>query len=358
MIELKNINVTFKQDKKEIVAVDDVSISIKQGEIYGIVGYSGAGKSTLVRVINLLQKPTKGVVKVKETSLTDLSEKELREERKKIGMIFQHFNLMKQRTIYENVNFSLKYAKLSKEEKHRKVLELLNLVGLEEKVDAYPSQLSGGQKQRVAIARALANDPDILLCDEATSALDPKTTGQILDLLKELNERLGLTIVLITHEMQVVKNICHRVAVMENGKVIEEKNSVELFSQSEKELTKDFIRTATHIDQALDTIINHPILSNLKDNEELIEFSYIGNQTAEPIIADLYSKFQVKTNILYGNIEIIQNVPIGHLIVTFSGAKAQRTQALNYLREQKIKVNQLQTAKEASSASLLVEGEV
>lgn len=341
MIELENISVKFKQDKKEIVAVDDVSLSIKKGEIYGIVGYSGAGKSTLVRVINLLQVPTIGTVKIKKTSLTDLTQKELREERKKIGMIFQHFNLMKQRTIYDNVNFSLKYAKLSKEGKHQKVLDLLTLVGLEEKVNAYPNQLSGGQKQRVAIARALANDPDILLCDEATSALDPKTTGQILELLKELNESLGLTIVLITHEMQVVKNICHRVAVMEDGRVIEEKRSVDLFSQPEKELTKDFIRTATHIDQALETILNHPVLSHLETNEELIEFSYIGNQTAEPIIAELYSKYQVKTNILYGNIEIIQDVPIGHLIVTLSGIKKQREEALAYLEEKDIKVNPL-----------------
>ncbi|MBO0487454.1 methionine ABC transporter ATP-binding protein [Vagococcus fluvialis] len=341
MIELENISVKFKQDKKEIVAVDDVSLSIKKGEIYGIVGYSGAGKSTLVRVINLLQVPTIGTVKIKKTSLTDLTQKELREERKKIGMIFQHFNLMKQRTIYDNVNFLLKYAKLSKEEKHQKVLDLLTLVGLEEKVNAYPNQLSGGQKQRVAIARALANDPDILLCDEATSALDPKTTGQILELLKELNESLGLTIVLITHEMQVVKNICHRVAVMEEGRVIEEKRSIDLFSQPEKELTKDFIRTATHIDQALETILNHPVLSHLEANEELIEFSYIGNQTAEPIIAELYSKYQVKTNILYGNIEIIQDVPIGHLIVTLSGIKKQREEALAYLEEKDIKVNPL-----------------
>lgn len=341
MIELENISVKFKQDKKEIVAVDDVSLSIKKGEIYGIVGYSGAGKSTLVRVINLLQVPTIGTVKIKNTSLTELTQKELREERKKIGMIFQHFNLMKQRTIYDNVNFSLKYSQLSKEEKHQKILELLSLVGLKEKANAYPNQLSGGQKQRVAIARALANDPDILLCDEATSALDPKTTGQILELLKELNESLGLTIVLITHEMQVVKNICHRAAVMEEGRIIEEKRSVDLFSQPEKELTKDFIRTATHIDHALETILNHPVLSHLEINEELIEFSYIGNQTAEPIIAELYNKYQVKTNILYGNIEIIQDVPIGHLIVTLSGVKKQREEALAYLEEKEIKVNPL-----------------
>ena len=341
MIKLENISVRFKQDKKEIIAVENVSLKIEAGEIFGIVGYSGAGKSTLVRVINLLQKPTTGTVSVNNVSLTELKPKELREQRKKIGMIFQHFNLMKQRTIYENVDFALKYSKLSKEERRKKVLELLTLVGLEDKVDAYPSQLSGGQKQRVAIARALANDPDILLCDEATSALDPKTTGQILDLLKELNESLGLTIVLITHEMQVVKNICHRVAVMENGQVIEEKSTVAIFSQPEKALTKDFIRTATHIDQALETILHHPSFSKLESNEELVEFSYIGDKTTEPIISELYSKYQVKTNILYGNVEFIQNVPIGHLVVTISGIEKQREQALNYLRKQNVVVNPL-----------------
>lgn len=341
MIELENIDVVFKQEKREVVAVNQVSLNINKGEIYGIVGYSGAGKSTLVRVINLLQRPTTGSVKVRGVSLTDLNSKELREQRKKIGMIFQHFNLMKQRTIYENVNFSLKYSKLSKEDKHKKVIDLLTLVGLKDKINAYPNQLSGGQKQRVAIARALVNDPDILLCDEATSALDPKTTGQILDLLKELNESLNLTIVLITHEMQVVKNICHRVSVMEDGRVIEEKSTVDLFSNPEKELTKDFIRTATHIDKAINTILQHPVLSKLDDEEELVEFSYVGSQTTEPIISELYSQFEVKANILYGNVEIIQDIPIGHLIVTISGTKNNRESALAYLIEQKIKVNSL-----------------
>lgn len=342
MIDLKDVSVIFQGDKqKEIKAVQNVSLHVNKGDVYGIVGYSGAGKSTLVRTINLLQRPTSGKVVINKKVITDLSEKELRQARKKIGMIFQHFNLMGSRTIFDNVAFPLKRSKLTKSQISKKVLELLDLVGLGDKADAYPSQLSGGQKQRVAIARALANDPEILLCDEATSALDPKTTGQILELLKELNESLGLTIVLITHEMQVVKNICHRVAVMEDGRIIEEKRSVDLFSQPEKELTKDFIRTATHIDQALETILNHPVLSHLEVNEELIEFSYIGNQTAEPIIAELYSKYQVKTNILYGNIEIIQDVPIGHLIVTLSGIKKQREEALAYLEEKDIKVNPL-----------------
>ncbi|WP_458102994.1 methionine ABC transporter ATP-binding protein [Enterococcus faecalis] len=343
MIELKNISVTFQQKKQEIQAVQDVSLTIDKGDIYGIVGYSGAGKSTLVRVINLLQRPTAGTVIINKENILTFSKKELRQQRKKIGMIFQHFNLMKERTIFSNIDFSLKYSGLSKSERCQKISHLLELVGLSEKRDAYPSQLSGGQKQRVAIARALANDPEILLCDEATSALDPKTTGQILALLKKLNQELNLTIVLITHEMQVVKEICNKVAVMENGCVVESNDIVSIFSQPQQPLTKDFIRTATHIDQALTTILEHPKLADLDKNQELIEFSYVGDQTNEPLIAQLYSQYQVYTNILYGNVEIVQNVPIGHLIVVLSGDEAQRQQALTYLAKQGVRTNVLKT---------------
>lgn len=343
MIELKNISVTFQQKKQEIQAVQDVSLTIDKGDIYGIVGYSGAGKSTLVRVINLLQRPTAGTVIINKENILTFSKKELRQQRKKIGMIFQHFNLIKERTIFRNIDFSLKYSGLSKSERRQKISHLLELVGLSEKRDAYPSQLSGGQKQRVAIARALANDPEILLCDEATSALDPKTTGQILALLKKLNQELNLTIVLITHEMQVVKEICNKVAVMENGCVVESNDIVSIFSQPQQPLTKDFIRTATHIDQALTTILEHPKLADLDKNQELIEFSYVGDQTNEPLIAQLYSQYQVYTNILYGNVEIVQNVPIGHLIVVLSGDEAQRQQALTYLAKQGVRTNVLKT---------------
>lgn len=337
MIELTNIDVIFQQKKEKIEAVKNVNLKIDKKDVFGIVGYSGAGKSSLVRVINYLQKPTNGKVVIDNVELGQLSPKELRKERKKIGMIFQHFNLMSARTISDNVEFSLKYSGKSKKERKDKVIELLALVGLSDKKDAYPSQLSGGQKQRVAIARALANDPEILLCDEATSALDPKTTLQILDLLRKLNKELGLTIVLITHEMQVVKEICNKVAVMENGRIIEQNDSVSIFSDPRKELTKDFIRTATHVDQALETILNHPTLSQLESNELLVEFSYVGDQTSEPLISKLYSQYQVTTNILYGNVEIIQNTPIGSLIVTLKGEAQQRMKAFNYLHSQQVK---------------------
>ncbi|WP_291293539.1 methionine ABC transporter ATP-binding protein [Enterococcus sp.] len=340
MISLKDITVTFTQPNKETVqAVKNVSLEVDKGDVYGIVGYSGAGKSTLVRVINLLQRPTSGSVVVNQTELTALPAKALREKRKTIGMIFQHFNLMDSRNVFDNVDFSLKYAGISKQERRQKVTELLSLVGLEEKAQSFPSQLSGGQKQRVAIARALANDPEILLCDEATSALDPKTTLQILALLKKLNRKLGLTIVIITHEMQVVKEICNKVAVMENGEIIEQGKSVQIFSQPTKSLTKDFIRTATHIDQALETILGSAKFSSLAKNEWLVELSYVGDQTNEPLIAQLYSRYQVTTNILYGNVEILQDVPIGSLIVSLSGEYGQRKRALDFLAEQGVYTN-------------------
>lgn len=340
MISLKDVSVTFTQPNKETVqAVKNVSLEVDKGDVYGIVGYSGAGKSTLVRVINLLQRPTSGSVVVNQTELTALPAKALREKRKTIGMIFQHFNLMDSRNVFDNVDFSLKYAGISKQERRQKVTELLFLVGLEEKARSFPSQLSGGQKQRVAIARALANDPEILLCDEATSALDPKTTLQILALLKKLNRKLGLTIVIITHEMQVVKEICNKVAVMENGEIIEQGKSVQIFSQPAKPLTKDFIRTATHIDQALETILGSAKFSSLAANEWLVELSYVGDQTNEPLIAQLFSRYQVTTNILYGNVEILQDVPIGSLIVSLSGEYGQRKRALDFLADQGVYTN-------------------
>ncbi|UUV98056.1 methionine ABC transporter ATP-binding protein [Vagococcus luciliae] len=342
MIELKDISVTFHQPDRDVYAVRDVDLIIEKGDIYGIVGFSGAGKSTLVRVINLLQRPTTGDVLIKGENITNLKGKDLRRKRQSIGMIFQHFNLMASRTIFDNVDFSLKYSGKSKQERKEKVIELLELVGLSDKHDAYPSQLSGGQKQRVAIARALANDPEILLCDEATSALDPKTTLQILSLLKELNKRLNLTIVLITHEMQVVKEICNKVAVMENGEIVEKGDSVTLFSQAKQELTQTFIRTASHIDQALETILSSQSFIDSSENVWLIELSYIGSQTNEALISQLYSRFQVSANILYGNVEIIQDVPLGSLVVSLTGELDKRKEAIQYLISEGVNITIIQ----------------
>lgn len=344
IIKLDKIDVTFRQKKREITAVKDVSIHINQGDIYGIVGYSGAGKSTLVRVINLLQVPTGGTITVDKDVLFEngkvtLTPAQLREKRRDIGMIFQHFNLMAQSTAAENVAFALKHSGLSKEEKAEKVKKLLDLVGLADRAENYPAQLSGGQKQRVAIARALANDPKILISDESTSALDPKTTKQILTLLQELNEKLGLTIVLITHEMQIVKDIANRVAVMQDGRLIEEGSVLEIFSHPKQELTKDFIKTATGIDEALVKIYQQGIVKKLPDNSVLVQLKYSGASTDTAIVNDLYKFYQVSSNILYGNIEILDHIPVGELVVILSGEQANIQRALTAVREANVEVN-------------------
>lgn len=343
IITLDNIDVTFYQKKQEIAAVKDVSIRINKGDIYGIVGYSGAGKSTLVRVINLLQVPTGGKITVDEDVLFEngkvcLTAAQLREKRRDIGMIFQHFNLMAQSTAAENVAFALKHSGLSKEEKANKVKKLLELVGLADRADNYPAQLSGGQKQRVAIARALANDPKILISDEATSALDPKTTKQILALLQELNEKLGLTIVLITHEMQVVKDIANRVAVMQGGRLIEEGSVLEIFSHPQQELTNDFIKTATGIDEALVKIYQQDIVKHLPEDSLLVHLKYSGTSTDTAIVNDLHKFYQVSSNILYGNIEILNHVPVGELVVILSGEQVNLQRALTAVQEANVEV--------------------
>ena len=373
MIKLENIDVTFTQGKKVVKAVRNVSVDVEDGDIYGIIGYSGAGKSTLVRTINLLQRPTSGTVEVNGIDLLKLKPNELRDARKKIGMIFQHFNLMNTLSVFDNVAFPLKKAKkpkveepqegakefgpnagenpepklvkLTKKEIKEKVDSLLQLVGLEDKANSYPSQLSGGQKQRVAIARALANDPDVLLCDEATSALDPKTTYSILELLKKVNEQLGITIVIITHEMQVVKEICNKVAVMEDGEVIEQGTVLDIFTNPQRNLTKDFIDTATHINQGIETVLSHEQLLNLKEGDYLVKISFVGASTGEPLITKLSTQFQVAANILFANVEIIQETPVGTLLVGLSGEKESIESALSYIKGQGVSVDVLEEEK-------------
>ena len=324
IIKLENIDITFYQKRRTIEAVKDVSITINKGNIYGIVGYSGAGKSTLVRTINLLQPPTSGTITIgDDVTFSDgqvqLKGAKLRQKRQKIGMIFQHFNLMSQKTARQNVAFALRHSSLSKEEKDKKVSELLELVGLSERAENYPSQLSGGQKQRVAIARALANDPEILISDESTSALDPKTTKQILTLLQDLKQKLGLTVVMITHEMQIVKDICHRVAVMQNGHLIEEGSVLDIFTSPKEALTQEFIKTATGIDEALVKIEKQDFIQTLPKNNLLVQLKYSGRSTDEPILNQIYKEFEVTANILYGNIEILADTPVGEMIVVLSG---------------------------------------
>ena len=264
--------------------------------------------------------------------LTAMDLKKLREVRKKIGMIFQHFNLMRSRTVFQNIAFPLKKSGLSKAEKEKKIESLLELVGLSDKKDAYPSQLSGGQKQRVAIARALANDPKVLLCDEATSALDPQTTQSILKLLKQVNETLGITIVLITHEMAVVKDICDRVAIMEQGRVVEEGDTVSVFSHPKEAMTKDFIDTASNLGKIHDLIAEGHSLTEIQPGEQMVLLTYSGSNAGQPLISALAEKFSVSANIIYGNIDYLKGKPLGKLVVTLSGEKEAMDQAIDYIR--------------------------
>lgn len=342
IIQLKDIDVTFHNKGQTVTAVKNVSLTVERGDIYGVVGYSGAGKSTLVRVINRLQRPTAGTVEVNGQDILALKPKELRVARTKIGMIFQHFNLMASRTIADNVGYPLKGSDLSHEERQQKVAHLLDLVGLTEKAADYPAQLSGGQKQRVAIARALANDPEILISDEATSALDPKTTSSILELLKRLNRELGLTVVLITHEMEAVKEICNKVAVMDDGEIIERGDLVTIFSRPEKPLTQDFINTATQVDQAREKIFKQARTLGLDDHHRLVQLQYVGASTDAPLITELYKRYGVVSNILYGNVEILQDTPLGNLIVVMTGDPDKLTAAWQYCQDAGITVTHLQ----------------
>lgn len=298
MIKLEHINKTFEVNKKEVHAVKDVSLDIQKGEIFGVIGFSGAGKSTLVRTINLLERPTSGKVIIDGEEITAFNDKQLRAVRQNIGMIFQHFNLMPSRTVYENIDLPLKRTGLAKDKRDTKIKELLELVELSDKAKAYPNQLSGGQKQRVAIARALACSPKILLCDEATSALDPKTTNAILKLLKDLNQKLNLTIVVITHQMSVVKEICDRAALMEQGRVIECNTVYNLFSHPSTSESKSFIEMAGNKSSFIEILDKKEKLSYIKDDAPIYLLTYTGNATGQALMSKLYALFKVEANIL------------------------------------------------------------
>jgi len=351
VIEIKNVSKTFSSASGSVEAVKNVSLSIKKGEIFGIIGFSGAGKSTLVRCINLLEVPTEGSIvvdgqllfgtteviktaktKSKKTLKTfKMKERKLRKARKKIGMIFQSFNLMPSRTVGQNVAFPLRGSGLSRQEIKQRVKELLELVDIPDKINAYPRQLSGGQKQRVAIARALANNPKVLLCDEATSALDPQTTQSILKLLKKLNKQLGLTIVIITHEMAVVKEICDRVAVMENGHVVEVNEVYNIFADPQMPITKDFIKTTSGINRIKNLIIEGSDIVKTNPGDIVVKLTYYSKNVSAPLISDISRKYNVDVNIVFGNIEIIQDSPLGSLIAVISGELSNIRGAIEYL---------------------------
>lgn len=337
MIELKNISKTFHTTSGKVEAVKDANIVIKDGEIFGFIGYSGAGKSTIVRCINLLERPTTGNVIFDDVDLTELSDSDLRKKRKEIGMIFQQFNLLKSLTVFENVAFNLKNESLSKAEIRNRVEELLDLVGIPEKADSYPSQLSGGQKQRVAIARALANNPKVLLCDEATSALDPQTTSQILQLIKELNQKLKITVIIITHEMAVIKSICDRVAVMENGNIVEVNSVYNLFSNPHTDISKGFVNSNSNKKNIVNLIKKDRELFGIKEDNEVLDLDFLGVNTKESIISAISKKYNIDCNIIFGDIDLIKNQMIGKLIVSLDGEKDSIKNAKKYLLENGIK---------------------
>ena len=332
MIQLEHVSKTFTTKSGYVHAVKDVSLHIKEGEIFGIIGFSGAGKSTLVRCINLLERPEEGNVIVDGKELLKLTAPQLRETRKKIGMIFQHFNLMRLRTVAQNVAFPLKKSGLSKEEIDHKVKELLELVDLSDTANVYPSQLSGGQKQRVAIARALANDPKVLLCDEATSALDPQTTHSILKLIKDINAKLNLTVVLITHEMGVVKEICDRVAVMEDGHVVEEGSIVDIFTHPHAKMTKSFIASTSTTDRIYELIQEGHALTELDEDEVIVSLKYDASNASQALISEISRTYDVDCNIIFGNIEVVKDTPIGTLIVVLKGNQANRKAAFECIK--------------------------
>lgn len=333
MLEIQNVSKVYKVKKKNVTGVDHVSLTIDNGEIFGIVGYSGAGKSSLLRCINLLEQPTDGQILIDGQDLTKLKGEQLRQARLKIGMIFQHFYLISQKTVGENIEFALKAAKISKEKRIERVEELLHMVGLSDKKDVFPAQLSGGQKQRVGIARALANNPSVLLCDEATSALDPTTTTSILRLLKKINRELGITIILITHEMDVVKEICDRMAIMQDGKVIEEGAVYDIFANPEKPLTQEFINSVVSFD------IPPTILQNVKGR--MVKILFKGDVAGEGVISDMLQQFEVSGNFLHGTIEYIQERPLGIFLMELNGQVADINRSISYMESRGVTVEVL-----------------
>lgn len=345
MIILENVSKTFHAGNHSVEAVNNVSLTIRQGEVYGIIGFSGAGKSTLVRCINLLERPTSGKVLLDDLELTRLSERELRKARKQIGMIFQQFNLLASRTVAQNIAYPLRYSGRSKNDIRKRVQELLALVDLEDKENAYPSQLSGGQKQRVAIARALASNPKILLCDEATSALDPQTTRSILKLLKKLNAQLGFTVVVITHEMQVVKEICDRVAVMEKGEIVEEGEVFSVFASPTRKVTKDFINTTTNLSKIDELLEEKSPVTALRRGECILKLKYLEKNASEALVSQISRKFQIDVNIIFGNIEIIGEAPLGGLVAIVSGDARQIDEAIGFLRDKNVGVEVIADAR-------------
>lgn len=332
MIRFEHVSKTFQTKNGPFDALKDVSFEIEKGDIYGMIGYSGAGKSTLIRMVNALETPTSGNVWVEEKDIGTLNQKELRNLRKGIGMIFQQFNLLESKTIYDNVAIALKLNGVSKKDMEKRVTELLDFVELSDKKYSYPGQLSGGQKQRVGIARALANNPSILLCDEATSALDPKTTDSILELLKKINEMLHITIVIITHEMNVIQKICNKVAVMDYGQVVETGSVIQVFSNPQSDIARRFVGNLIR------DVIPEPLVESIRRetrNSRLLRIKLENTDSTEPLLWEINRRFEVETNILYSTINVIQGIVVGIMLVLFIGTDAEIEKAEQYILESK-----------------------
>lgn len=326
-VKLHNVTVQFTTPQHtSLTAVKKATLTVQQGDIFGIVGYSGAGKSTLVRTINLLQRPTAGTVQVGNTVLYHdhqqlISTAALRQKRRRIGMIFQHFNLLNESTVGQNIYFALKHTQLTTDDSEKRVKQLLALVGLQDKIDTYPAQLSGGEQQRVAIARALANEPEILISDEATSALDPQNTIQILDLLKKLNQKYGLTIILITHQMEAVKRIANKIAVMSAGQIIEQGDLLDVYLRPQQKLTQQFVGGAMAAKTVLQTVKHQ-----LMPNEQIFQVTFSAAALQEAVVLSLYKKLGVEVSIIYGNMEVLNDQPVGTMFILVRGTQEQLKQ--------------------------------
>ncbi|NMA50205.1 MAG: ATP-binding cassette domain-containing protein [Tissierellia bacterium] len=331
MIKLYNVTKEFSTTNAQIIAVENVSLNIKKAEIYGIIGLSGAGKSTLIRCLNRLEEPSSGKITIDNIDITSLDKESLRKQRKEIGMIFQHFNLLAQKTVYENIAFPLYLENWKKKDVENRVDELLSFVELEDKKQSYPSELSGGQKQRVAIARAIANNPKVLLSDEGTSALDPQTTKSILNLLKKIRDEFGLTIVMITHQMEVVKQVCDKVAIMEKGKVIEENTVENLFKSPKTKIAKSFI-------SSIHSSLDEEVLNPRDFKGKLIRLAFMGESSKKPIVSRLIKTFNIDVNILSGSIDTLQATNVGHLILEIIGEGREVEKVLDYLENENVNV--------------------
>jgi len=336
MIEFKDISKQYELKGQTLRALNRINLQIPTGSIFGIIGYSGAGKSTLIRLINLLERPTSGQVIINGTNFTALDAKSLRQERTQIGMIFQHFNLMQTKTVAANIEMPMKLLGWSKAEREKRLEELLDFIDLKHKRHAFPDELSGGQKQRVGIARALANHPKILLCDEATSALDPQTTKSVLQLLKRINQEQGITIVMVTHEMDVIETVCDYVAVMEKGDVIETGSTLQIFSQPQHPTTKNFIQTVLQQNLPVNILAN---LEN-QNHHSIYCLKFLGSSAQETVIQGVIKQFDVSLNILFANMTEINGSVIGQMFIQLLGDPAQITAAMQYLQDNGVQVDQ------------------